>query len=308
MNKWTKGFLIFGVTASILGTCAMVTGAAAGGVHSLLTLSDKPVYNSTEVQDTITETVDKLDISLSHHSLEIIESPDERIHITYYKRLTGKTDFKTLLNQGTLTITDRVEEQERNMGNGVDFLLRASKAITSRYSLIRIALPKTKPLKEVTVAQDIFSETVQIVGLQTDNLNLKTKNYVTSIQNSKIGKGKIETDGLVRVGDSELTDTQIESDGRTILKMVSVHGKVTLDSHRDTDIQLAKEELDRIHLEISNKEGSIYHTPYKKDKGGYHSDIDEKEVSNPYSYGSKDSKDQLIIKNGYGTVYLMEIQ
>lgn len=82
MNKWTKGLLIFGVSASIIGTCAVMTGVATGEVQGLLKLSDKAVYETTWQENTICQTVDKLDIALDKHSVDIVESPDNQI--TYH--------------------------------------------------------------------------------------------------------------------------------------------------------------------------------------------------------------------------------
>lgn len=308
MNKWTKGFLVFGVTASILGTCAMVTGAATGGVDSLLTLSDKPVYQSSSTQDTIRQSVDKLDISLSHHSVSIIDSPDDQIHVTYYKRLTGKTDFTSQVQQGTLTITDQKEQENRDMGRGLGLLLDASSSITGRNSEIQIALPKNKTFKDIRIKHDAYTEHVHLARVKTDSLTIDSQTYHTAIYGSKIGKGDIKAGDIFYAADSQLTNTQIHSVGRATLDTVTIHGRVTVENAYGTDVYLNKAELNRIHTEISSKDGEVYHIPYKKDEAFNYAGLNEKKVANPYSYGDKNSKDQLIVKSQHGELQLLEVQ
>ena len=76
----------------------------------------------------------------------------------------------------------------------------------------------------------------------------------------------------------------------------------------DTDIYLDKAELNRIHTEISSKDGEVYHIPYSKEKGMDYFNRDEQKVANPYSYGAQNSKDQLIVKSYHGEVQLLEVQ
>lgn len=308
MNKWTKGLLIFGVSASILGTCAMVTGIATGGVQRLLEISDKAVYNTTEEREVIRQSVDKLDISLHNHSLQIVESPDDQVHISYYKRLTGKTDFNSEVKNGRLTITDKGIAEERDMGEGLGVLLRASKSITGRYSMIQVELPKGKTLKDVQISNDFYGETVHMVGLQTEQLTLNTESYHTGIYNSKIQNGTIKTESTLYIGDSELGNLQIQSELGAILNTITIQGKVTLDSHSNTDVYLDKAEMNRISLELTSQNGDIYHLPYYKDHGAEYTYMEEKAVTSPYHYGNKDSKDQLLVNSHSDDIRLYEVE
>lgn len=190
----------------------MMTGVATGEVQGLLKLSDKAVYETTWQENTIRQTVDKLDIALDKHSVDIVESPDNQIHITYSKRLTGKTDFSTQVKDGTLTITDQSEKKERNLGRGLDFLLELSGGITARFRGIQIALPKNKTFKDIRIKNSEYSEHVHIARVQTD-------------------KGNIKAGDVFYIADSQLTDTQIDAVGKATLDTVSIHGRVTVENN-----------------------------------------------------------------------------
>lgn len=301
MKKWTKGFLVFGVTASILGTCAMVAGAATGGVEEILTLSNRAVYNPSQEHQTIKQDVEKLDISLKSHSVKVVESPDDQLHITYYKQLTGQTGFVSEVKNGTLTIRDQELKPNDQIGNSLDLLMRVSEGITNRFSEIEIALPKGKQLKDVRIKSEKYGNLVHLNRIQTENLELETVTYDTSIYHSQIKKGTIRTIGVLYVVDSQLSEMTIKSESFVNLDNNSYSGKNVIESGGHAEIQLSQDNLKGLYYKLTSTM-EIYERQ-QKERYGFQLD-DEQEYGKTREVGDPASKDRLEVKSLNGPVYL----
>lgn len=301
MKKWTKGFLVFGVTASILGTCAMVAGAATGGVEEILTLSNRAVYNPSQEHQTIKQDVEKLDISLKSHSVKVVESPDDQPHITYYKQLTGQIGFVSEIKNGTLTIRDQEIKPNEKIGNSLDLLMRVSEGITNRFSEIEIALPKGTNLKDARIKIEKYGNLVHLNQIQTDNLELETVTYDTSIYHSQIKKGTIRTIGVLYVVDSQLAEMTIKSESFVNLDNNSFSGKNEIESAQHAELWLSQDNLKGLYYKLTSEMG-IYETQQSKHYS-YQSE-NETEHGKAYEVGDPASKDQLEVKSLNGPVYL----
>ena len=290
MRKLTKGFLIFGVIATILGFIMIVTGAQSNGIQSLLAMSKDPIYDNRVEEVTFGSEVEKLDLTIEEHSLTITESVDDKIHISYHPSVSGRHDLTTGMSDKTLSITDKQASQHRFLGSGIEGLLRIASSYSHRFDEVVLSLPKGRTLKAITVSANRGQTNIRQVNLE--NATIKTKGYLLRITESSIKNSTLTTPHIINIFDTELTDSQVKTEGGHIYtENIKVRGKVELEAHSTLKLILSQKETDRINLDLSSQHGGIYRQPKEEHRGQK-----ENELANPYRTDKADVKDLLIAK------------
>lgn len=290
MRKLTKGFLIFGVVATILGFIMIVIGAQSNGIQSLLAMSKDPVYDNRIEEVTFGSEVEKLDLTLEEHSLTITESVDDKIHITYHPSVSGRHDLTTGMSDKTLTVTDKQASQHRFLGSGIEGLLRIASSYSHRFDEVVLSLPKGRTLKAINVSANRGQTT--IINASLENATLNTNGYLLRIEGSRIKNSKFTTPNIINIFKTELTDSQVKTEGRHLhVEDIQIHGKVELEAHSTLQLILSQKETDRINLEIFSQHGGIYRQPKEEHRGQK-----ENVLANPYKTEKADIKDLLIAK------------
>ena len=298
MRKWTKGFLIFGVVTSIIGFSMMIIGIQTDGVRSLLAMSQNPVFESRMEELVFDQDIENLNISLTEHSLVITESNDDKIHIQYHPTISEKENLQHSIKEKTLEISDTKSTTHRFVGSSIEGILFIASGVSSRNDEVVLSLPKGRELKNLTA--QVNHRILSIANAKVSNAKIQSNGYLLRITNSEIKNSQLTTTGIVNVFETSLTDSRIQADHEHITaEDIQVHGKVELEAKKDMVIQLAKKELERINLNLSSKNGAIYHRTREgvHPVQGNHENKDE-EFSNPYNVEKKDTQDTLLAKAG----------
>ena len=298
MRKWTKGFLIFGVVASIIGFSMMIIGIQTDGVRSLLAMSQNPVFESRMEELVFDQDIEKLNISLKEHSLVITESSDDKIHIQYHPTFSEKENLQHSIKEKTLEISDTKSTTRRSVGSSIEGILFIASEFSSRNNEVVLSLPKGRELKNLTA--QVNHGVLSIADVKLSNAKILSNGYLLRITDSEIKNSQLITTGIVNVFETSLTDSRIQADHEHIsAEDIQVHGKVELESKKDMVIQLSKKELERINLNLSSEHGAIYHRTREgvHPVQGNHENKDE-EFSNPYNVEKKDTQDLLVAKAG----------
>ena len=301
MRKLTKGFLIFGVVSTILGFIMIIVGAQSNGIQSLLAMSKDPVYDNRIEEVTFGSEVEKLDLTLEEHSLTITESVDDKIHITYHPSVSSRHDLTTGMSDKTLSVTDKQASQHRFLGSGIEGLLRIASSYSSRFDEVILSLPKGRRLQAITVSANRGQTNIRQANLE--NATIKTKGYLLRLTESSIKNSTLTTPHIINIFDTELTDSQVKTEGRHLhVEDIQIHGKVELEARSDLNLILTKEERQRINLNLAAKHGSIIH--FKRE--GRHSENNQYErLTNPYKTEKAEVKNQLIARAD-GDIFLLK--
>ena len=305
MRKLTKGFLIFGVIATILGFIMIIAGAQSNGIQSLLAMSKDPVYDNRIEEVTFGSEVEKLDLALENHSLTITESVDDKVHISYHPSVSGRHDLTTGMSDKTLSVTDKQASQHRFLGSGIEGLLRIASSYSHRFDEVVLSLPKGRTLKAITVSANRGQTNIRQANLE--NATIKTKGYLLRLTESSIKNSTLTAPHIINIFDTELTDSQVKTEGAHIYaENIQVRGKVELEARSDLNLILTKEERQRINLNLTAKHGSIIHFT----REGRHSvkkgeDNQYERLTNPYKTEKADVKNQLIARTD-GDIFLLK--
>ena len=296
MRKLTKGFLIFGVVTSIIGFAMMIIGIQTDGIRGLLAMSQKPVFESRMEELVFDQDIEKLNMSLTEHSLVIRESSDDKIHLQYHPTISEKENLQHSTKEKTLEISDTKSTTRPSVGSSIQGILFIASGISSRNDEVVLSLPKGRELKDLTAQVD--HGVLSIADVKLSNAKIQSNGFLLRITNSEIKNSQLTTTGIVNVFGTSLTDSRIQAEHEHIsAEDIQVHGKVELESKKDMVIKLAKKELDRINVELSSDHGSIYH----RSREGYNPNEENKEdeeFSNPYKSEKKDTQDLLVAKAG----------
>ena len=298
MRKLTKGFLIFGVVTSIIGFAMMIIGIQTDGIRSLLAMSQKPVFESRMEELVFDQDIEKLNMSLTEHSLVIRESSDDKIHLQYHPTISEKENLQHSTKEKTLEISDTKSTTRRSVGSSIEGILFIASGVSSRNNEVVLSLPKGRELKNLTA--QVNHGVLSIADVKLSNAKILSNGYLLRITDSEIKNSQLITTGIVNVFETSLTDSRIQADHQHIsAEDIQVHGKVELESKKDMVIQLSKKELERINLNLSSEHGAIYHRTREgvHPVQGNHENKDE-EFSNPYNVEKKDTQDLLVAKAG----------
>ena len=296
MRKLTKGFLIFGVVASIIGFSMMIIGIQTDGVRGLLAMSQKPVFESRMEELVFDQDIENLNMSLTEHSLVIRESSDDKIHLQYHPTFSEKENLQHSINGKTLEISDTKSTTRPSVGSSIQGILFIVSGVSSRNDEVILSLPRGKDLKKLTAQVD--HRILSIADVKLSNAKIQSNGFLLRITNSEIKNSQLTTTGIVNVFGTSLTDSRIQAEHEHIsADDIQVHGRVELESEKDMTLELTQKEFDRINLNLSSDHGSIYHrsregyNPYEENK-------EDEEFSNPYKSEKKDTQDLLVAKAG----------
>ena len=295
MRKWTKGFLIFGVVASIIGFSMMIIGIQTDGVRSLLAMSQNPVFESRMEELVFDQDIEKLNISLKEHSLVITESSDDKIHIQYHPTFSEKENLQHSIKEKTLEISDTKSTTRRSVGSSIEGILFIASEFSSRNNEVVLSLPKGRELKDLTAQVD--HGVLSIADVKVSNATIQSNGYLLRITNSEIKNSQLTTAGIVNVFETSLTDSRIQAEHQHIsADDIQVHGKVEFEARKDISLELSQKELERINVEFSAEHGDIYR--WHRDRRDIHTGGSKGEaLANPYKTEKKDTQDLLVAKS-----------
>ena len=295
MRKWTKGFLIFGVVASIIGFSMIIIGIQTDGVRSLLAMSQNPVFESRMEELVFDQDIENLNISLKEHSLVITESSDDKIHIQYHPTFSEKENLQHSIKEKNLEITDTKQTTRRSIGSSIEGILFIASGISSRNDEVVLSLPRGRELKKLTA--QVNHRILSIANAKVSNAKILSNGYLLRITDSEIKNSQLTTTGIVNVFETSLTDSRIQADHAHITADdIQVHGRVEFEARKDISLELSQKELDRINVEFSAEHGDIYR--WHRDRrdiptGGSKGEA----LANPYKTEKKDTQDLLVAKS-----------
>ena len=295
MRKLTKGFLIFGVVTSIIGFAMMIIGIQTDGIRGLLAMSQKPVFESRMEELVFDQDIEKLNMSLTEHSLVIRESSDDKIHLQYHPTISEKENLQHSTKEKTLEISDTKSTTRRSVGSSIEGILFIASGISSRNDEVVLSLPRGKDLKNLTA--QVNHRILSIANAKLSNAKILSNGYLLRITDSEIKNSQLITTGIVNVFETSLTDSRIQADHEHIeADDIQVHGRVEFEARKDISLELSQKELDRINLEFSAEHGDIYR--WHRDRrdiptGGSKGEA----LANPYKTEKKDTQDLLVAKS-----------
>ena len=295
MRKLTKGFLIFGVVTSIIGFAMMIIGIQTDGIRGLLAMSQKPVFESRMEELVFDQDIEKLNMSLTEHSLVIRESSDDKIHLQYHPTISEKENLQHSTKEKTLEISDTKSTTRRSVGSSIQGILFIASGISSRNDEVVLSLPRGKDLKNLTA--QVNHRILSIANAKLSNAKILSNGYLLRITDSEIKNSQLTTVGIVNIFETSLTDSRIQADHEHIkADDIQVHGRVEFEARKDISLELSQKELDRINVEFSAEHGDIYR--WHRDRrdiptGGSKGEA----LANPYKTEKKDTQDLLVAKS-----------
>ena len=295
MRKLTKGFLIFGVVASIIGFSMMIIGIQTDGIRGLLAMSQKPVFESRMEELVFDQDIENLHMSLTEHSLVIRESSDDKIHLQYHPTISEKENLQHSIKEKTLEISDTKSTTRRSVGSSIEGILFIASEFSSRNNEVVLSLPKGRELKDLTAQVD--HGVLSIADVKVSNAKIQSNGYLLRITNSEIKNSQLTTAGIVNVFETSLTNSRIQAEHQHIsADDIKVHGKVELEARKDISLELSQKELERINVEFSAEHGDIYR--WHRDRRDIHTGGSKGEaLANPYKTEKKDTQDLLVAKS-----------
>lgn len=291
MKKWSKGILIFGISATILGACSLMAGLASNGFEQVLTLSNRAVYAPKELDKTIQEKVEKLDIELNKHELTIVESVDDQVHLSYFNRMTGEKDFDYAIKDGVLQLTDTDVEESRELGSSLDLILSASQSITGRRARILIAIPKSQVLKDVKVRMQRINLPFNMTKVAAEHADIETASYYNGFHEVTLRGGSVKTDHALYFGDGELSNLQLESEEMITLDQVTIKNQVTANTAGVLDLYLKAGDSDQTLYQLRSLHSSIMQLSYEEDYGYDYEHAEE--LGSQYALGQSKAANKL---------------
>lgn len=255
MSKVRKTILSITVAACLLGVGLILVGIASGGLQDLVR-SSAASTNMTK-QEEIYDNIHSLNLELSNRSVIIEESPDDKVHLTYYQG-DGKTSEKvtTKAENGSLYINE--SSFFININSGLRSLLGLINGELKRTQQVILALPKGKSLEEVKAS--LANGSLSIKDLSIQQLNADLSNGSIELSQSQIESGNIESaNGSIELVQTSLTDTQISlANGSITSDKLSLKGNINMSSGNGSiDLHLTEETYKAISLDLQTDLGDI---------------------------------------------------
>ena len=255
MSKVRKTIFSFAIAACLLGLGLILAGLASGGLQDLVKSS---VANTKMTkQEEIYDTIHSLNLELSNRSVVIGESPDDKVHLTYYQG-DGKTTEKisTKAEHGSLYIKE--SSFFININSGLRSLLGLINGDLERTQQITLSLPKGRNLEQVKAS--LANGSLSINDLTIKKLKADLSNGSIELSHSQIETGSIENDnGSIELVQTSLTDTQISlSNGSITSDKLTLKGNINMSSSNGSiDLHLAEETYKAISLDLQTDLGDI---------------------------------------------------
>ena len=255
MSKVRKNILSITVTACLLGLGLILAGLASGGLQDLARSS----ATSTKMakQEETYDNIHSLNLDLSNRSVIIEESPDDKVHLTYYQG-DGKTTEKisTKAENGSLYIKE--SSFFININSGLRSLLGLINGDLERTQQITLSLPKGRNLEQVKAS--LANGSLSINDLTIKKLKADLSNGSIELSHSQIETGSIENDnGSIELVQTSLTDTQISLfNGSITGDKLTLKGNINMSSDNGSiDLHLTEETYKAISLDLQTDLGDI---------------------------------------------------
>lgn len=255
MSKVRKTILSITVAACLLGVGLILVGLASGGLQDLVR-SSAASTKMTKQEETYGN-IHSLNLDLSNRSVIIGESPDDKVHLTYYQG-DGKTTEKisTKAENGSLYIKE--SSFFININSGLRSLLGLINGDLERTQQITLSLPKGRNLEQVKAS--LANGSLSINDLTIKKLKADLSNGSIELSQSQIKSGSIESaNGSIELVQTSLTDTQISlSNGSITSDKLTLKGNINMSSSNGSiDLHLAEETYKAISLDLQTDLGDI---------------------------------------------------
>lgn len=255
MFKVRKTVFSIAIVVCLLGLGLILAGLASGGLQDLVRSS----VSSTKMakQEETYDNIHSLDLELNNRSVVIGESPDDKVHLTYYQG-DGKTSEKvaTKAKNGSLYIQEA--RSFININSGLRSLLGLIDGELERTQQITLSLPKGKNLEQVKAS--LANGSLSINDLTIKKLKADLSNGSIELSHSQIETGSIENDnGSIELVQTSLTDTQISlSNGSITSDKLTLKGNINMSSDNGSiDLHLTEETFKAISLDLQTDLGDI---------------------------------------------------
>ena len=255
MSKVRKTILSITVAACLLGLGLILAGLASGGLQDLVRSS----ATSTKMakQEETYDNIHSLNLDLSNRSVVIGESPDDKVHLTYYQG-DGKTSEKisSKAENGSLYIKE--SSFFININSGLRSLLGLINGDFERTQQIILSLPKGRNLEQVKAS--LANGSLSINDLTIKKIKADLSNGSIELSQSQIESGSIESaNGSIELIQTSLTDTQISlSNGSITSDKLTLKGNINMSSSNGSiDLHLAEETYKAISLDLQTDLGDI---------------------------------------------------
>lgn len=255
MFKVRKTVFSIAITTCLLGLGLLLVGLASGGLQDLVrsSVSSAKMAKQEETYDNI----HSLNLDLSNRSVVIEESPDDKVHLTYYQgdgKITEKVATKA--KNGSLYIQEA--RSFINISSGLRSLLGLINGDLERTQQITLSLPKGRNLEQVKAS--LANGSLSINDLTIKKLKADLSNGSIELSHSQIETGSIENDnGSIELVQTSLTDTQISlSNGSITSDKLTLKGNINMSSDNGSiDLHLTEETFKAISLDLQTDLGDI---------------------------------------------------
>lgn len=255
MSKVRKTILSITVAACLLGVGLILVGLASGGLQDLVRSS--AASTKMAKQEETYGNIHSLNLDLSNRSVVIEESPDDKVHLTYYQG-DGKTTEKisTKAENGSLYIKE--SSFFININSGLRSLLGLINGDLERTQQITLSLPKGRNLEQVKAS--LANGSLSINDLTIKKIKADLSNGSIELSHSQIETGSIENDnGSIELVQTSLTDTQISlSNGSITSDKLTLKGNINMSSDNGSiDLHLTEETYKTTSLDLQTDLGDI---------------------------------------------------
>ena len=208
-------------------------------------------------QEETYDNIHSLDLELNNRSVIIGESPDDKVHLTYYQgdgKITEKVATKA--KNGSLYIQEA--RSFINISSGLRSLLGLIDGELERTQQITLSLPKGRNLEQVKAS--LANGSLSINDLTIKKLKADLSNGSIELSHSQIESGSIESaNGSIELVQTSLTDTQISlSNGSITSDKLTLKGNINMSSGNGSiELHLAEETYKAISLDLQTDIGDI---------------------------------------------------
>ena len=251
MSKVRKNIFRFAIAACLLGIGLILVGLASGGLQDLVRSS----ATSTKMakQEETYDNIHSLNLELSNRSVIIEESPDDKVHLTYYQ---GDEKISTKAENGSLYIKE--SSFFININSGLRSLLGLINGDLERTQQITLSLPKGRNLEQVKAS--LANGSLSINDLTIKKIKADLSNGSIELSQSQIESGSIESaNGSIELVQTSLTDTQISlSNGSITSDKLTLKGNINMSSGNGSiALHLTEETYKAISLDLQTDLGDI---------------------------------------------------
>ena len=251
MSKVRKNIFRFAIAACLLGIGLILVGLASGGLQDLVRSS----ATSTKMakQEETYDNIHSLNLELSNRSVIIEESPDDKVHLTYYQ---GDEKISTKAENGSLYIKE--SSFFININSGLRSLLGLINGDLERTQQITLSLPKGRNLEQVKAS--LANGSLSINDLTIKKLKADLSNGSIELSQTQIESSSIESaNGSIELVQTSLTDTQISlANGSITSDKLTLKGNINMSSGIGSiDLHLTEETYKAISLDLQTDLGDI---------------------------------------------------